>query len=559
MAICSYHGCNREVYEGDRCIFHCEKRDWYVEDEKGKRDWGKSYEKCRKFEKLFNDELAKNESTDEVESHFFSGYSFPSTAHMNLFFYRKEDFKSLIQEFEKPFKFESCTFCGNFHPFETPIFKKGAEFFLCSFEGRLEFIQYFFDLNNSFLLKSVLFDSCTFEESIYIEKNYSLLNEGLALNNINLEKAKMDEISFSNPNFGEKAKVFIENVSVKTLKFCYFSNLAQVFLITDVDVTEKLSFFHSNLVGVDFNNFDVSRAKKINLEKSSFIGSSGNAIFNGVNWGDNLSYRLEGETRDILRQLKHVNDLQGNIIDANIFYSLEMSKVFLEGNLTFSKTLLFLLNKMISNFSEIWYLPVIWYFAIAVFIYKYAVFKIFFKTASAKFFVLGYLAFFSFTSVIWIKIKFIKQFDVGYKMGLALFFHLSTLYLTLMGYVFYNFPKNSLLVCKISLLIVFVSIFCFYIKGYQGFQNLSADKKFEKGVYSFFVVPFFGFLCFFSIILVASFIEKDLNFISFLDPFNTKFVGTELGEKISFVLFKLISIFLGYQLITALRHYTRRK
>ena len=51
---CSLIGCNNEVYQNAKCIFHCEKNDWFVKNSNGLNDWSKSSDKIIRFWKEMN-------------------------------------------------------------------------------------------------------------------------------------------------------------------------------------------------------------------------------------------------------------------------------------------------------------------------------------------------------------------------------------------------------------------------------------------------------------------------------------------------------------------------
>ena len=70
--------------------------------------------------------------------------------------------------------------------------------------------------------------------------------------------------------------------------------------------------------------------------------------------------------------MKHVNDQQGNYIQANKFYSLEMEKYGEEVSAfkNFKEWLVFVISKNLSNFSQDWTAPIAWFLFMSVFIYN---------------------------------------------------------------------------------------------------------------------------------------------------------------------------------------------
>ncbi len=78
MSTCVYPGCSRTTYENnDKCIFHYEKDDWFIEDKHGDRDWSASQDKIKEFwEKIRDEKMATND-------YDFSGFIFPEFEEYN--------------------------------------------------------------------------------------------------------------------------------------------------------------------------------------------------------------------------------------------------------------------------------------------------------------------------------------------------------------------------------------------------------------------------------------------------------------------------------------------
>ena len=186
------------------------------------------------------------------------------------------------------------------------------------------------------------------------------------------DEAKFFKIlKFHAPTFSkENSEVFLQNLNIEELELSYFTNNAKTFRFIDVKVTGKLTITHSTLTDMEFNGLDLSKCDKIIIKNSSFH----NVLFNNVNWGEiNSSRFLECEedrennikktpaSRDTFRQLKFVNDSQGNHIQANEFYRMEMEAFGRDKKCGLFDKFIFLISKHLSCFSQNWTLPIFWY------------------------------------------------------------------------------------------------------------------------------------------------------------------------------------------------------
>lgn len=159
----------------------------------------------------------------------------------------------------------------------------------------------------------------------------------------------------------------LKDTRIDRLSFNRYTNKSENVLFDFVTVTDKLDIKHVSFDKERFNHFDISKPD-INIKNSSFNSN----FFNSVKWGS-ISDKRYTATRDIFRQLKFFSEQQKNYIDADGFYSLEMkeqkkellkennkNKSFYEKINHFSDLAVFYLHEHSSNFSQSWWLPVIW-------------------------------------------------------------------------------------------------------------------------------------------------------------------------------------------------------
>jgi hypothetical protein len=122
---------------------------------------------------------------------------------------------------------------------------------------------------------------------------------------------------------------------------------------------ESVDFAKAKFINCDFSQCEISISDSVSFK---------DAIFNSIKWGDISRIKA---SRDIFRQLKFVNDSQGNIIEANRFYAEEMRryKNEIEENpekFSFQDRAIFWLNEKVSNFGQNYFLPIFWFFVITM-------------------------------------------------------------------------------------------------------------------------------------------------------------------------------------------------
>ncbi len=195
--------------------------------------------------------------------------------------------------------------------------------------------------------------------------NFSQSYIGTALNIVN---SHFQELILNEVTVEKGVDFDLKDVSIHHLSFNKYKNKSENVLFDFVTVTNKLNIKHVSFDKERFNHFDISKPN-IEIENSAFNSN----FFNSVKWGT-ISEKRYTATRDIFRQLKFFSEQQKNYIDADGFYSLEMKeqkKELLKENKKlksipekishfFTNIFVFYLHEKTSDFSQNWWLPVVW-------------------------------------------------------------------------------------------------------------------------------------------------------------------------------------------------------
>ena len=407
---CSHTGCNHEVYENEKCIFHCEKDDWFIENSGGGKEWKKN--KVKLFWEKVREYIWK---TPNLKEYDFSNFIFPEFEEVSeedteefkvegKKYYclkpsiNKNFWKGMSMTFTKILDFNNAIFLGKVN-FNYTVFEKESWFaHNLIFQDYVEFIESTFQ-------EKTTFESVNFEGDVYF--GGSIFEDEVKFYNINVKKqiwfyetsflshtsfvnSKNDRVInkliFERAEFGEKADIFFDKLDINYLSFKKNVNYSEYISFFDINILNELKFNNTNISNMEFHNCNLKNSK-INIQNVSFISNNGHTIFNGVNWG-NIRETFDKKTnRDTFRQLKYVNEKQGNIIEANKFYSAEMDayrqemkadKKELKANIKKLKDnkekkkkqirtlkqdmLIFCLNEKVSNFSQNWLRPLGWFF-----------------------------------------------------------------------------------------------------------------------------------------------------------------------------------------------------
>ena len=422
---CSYKNCNFECYESeDSCIFHSSKKTW--KDDKGwKKDKVTSF--WKELNRLLKDPSFTNNNIEKKITRYSNAVEEKIKMIFGCIIPPLLDISNLDNEV-KHYYFDDCTFLDDFtiETYLTLSLKSEFNFSQCLFNGKFEIkldngvcqnsielrgnrhlgdIHFHGFFNEKVVIANLQKENETDEIDIlfgpsliiftssykYLELSdldrsnirdikfwftnidkLVIANRESKLTNINslsMQDSTLDKISIldlklnsfylCDIDFIENSKVLFERIEANDFKI---KNITQD--------AKHIQFYHLNILNsfvtnrvefknTYFNDFNISKAKKI-IMKTSFIDSS----LNSIEWGD---FSDIDSSKDIFRQLKFVNDKQGNHIDANNFYMMEMHK-YRESirNGKIQDRVLFYVNNIISNFGQSWLRPLFIYLGLGL-------------------------------------------------------------------------------------------------------------------------------------------------------------------------------------------------
>ena len=304
---------------------------------------------CANFSYLtFQDELFFDNCVFQDKAHF--KYSF----FHNTVYFRFTTFNNAVyfsfSNLQNACIMINATF-KNIVWFHELISQKDFSFSSSTFENIVSFY-------NLTLKNKISFSNSTFQSKVFFSD----------LNQKEITKKDKNVLIFSSAIFSEESYIDFYNFKIKSLKIENIQNYSNFVKFTNIKILENLTLKNSNLTKIEFHNLNLTECKT-EIENVSFIGHSGFTIFNNVKWGKNII-----GNRDTFRQLKYVNDQQGNIIEANKFYSIEMKKYKEDLKKESCKTnwqerFTFCINEKVSNFSQSWLRPLIWFFIVGIFFF----------------------------------------------------------------------------------------------------------------------------------------------------------------------------------------------
>jgi len=401
---CTHPSCKFDTYENEKCIFHCEKNieNGWVTQSTEKYD--KVNEKIEEFWNEFIDEFSSMTLKSDIVIPFY---------HTNLVDTNDlPDIRTL-----KTLDFKKCTFVDDFHLKErddehvlkklllldcivlkrfdvydlkleylsllhvtfqeNPVFQNislsnGAEIMdLKAFDNKDILINFnnIKSSNNQFEIwrigdknVSLRISSCYFEHLYIHELDCKKIefNEVTKFNKLKMEKSKIQNIFFNNIDFLENSRILFEVIDCNRLILNKVSQESKYIQFNHIKVDEEFVLRKVEFHNTYFNDFDISNATKT-IAKTSFVDSK----LSSLKWG-NISKITA--SRDFFRELKSVYDENHNYIEANNFFTMEMKeykKELKEKGLNFwQENFVFFLNEKISNFSQSWFLPLVWIFII---------------------------------------------------------------------------------------------------------------------------------------------------------------------------------------------------
>lgn len=388
MAECEVCGKNtvcEDVDYGDKCIFHCDKSDeakWGNPDsEDVKRFWRAirfdmrlDIDKDQSHSFISNifpvfENFSKPKEHDADGQNFFLVNKFNQTV---LAFSNEVIFSGVVftqelifanikfrhilitgSSFDKDAIFTECSFEDGFFLTKSTISKE-LFFSSCNFSNyasirllnsqSLEF--YYVVFNNGLTIhdtqktSSIKIKHCDFKENFELttslgvisedtmfgsNKAHKLSVEDSKLKNINISQLKIGGLVFNNNEFEEKSIINLKSIECSSFAFNDIHTNSSNTKLTDLKVSNFVGFKNVLLDKVEFNGFDLHSCVEIRLDNVSFIGSH----LTNIDWGEINENRFKGTDgerldRQMARQLKSINDAQGETVIANDFYALEM-------------------------------------------------------------------------------------------------------------------------------------------------------------------------------------------------------------------------------------------
>lgn len=427
---CTHSNCSFIKFENeDKCIFHCDKNEkngWIIGSQK--EDKNSSIELVKKWNimkvDLFWEKL--NQFINLISKYQLKSYTeFPIISR----FYKLSDFLQIMIDTDKqtilingikiPPKintylrpkyshtftcsFNNCYFYDNLNidfPENNKEKKVNFNFYSSTFENNLVFLR---DSTNK---EKLAITDCTFngdirlynpitdiiigklkvkmieiEPWIYESKHQvnlllqsinmdSLLIKNVKVNKFTLSDVKTKKLVLNNLYFNEGSRINFYDIKVNDFEIASLLQDSKRLRFKNIIVENNLTFNK-----IDFNNSYFSDLKilnaKVTIEETSFT----NASLNSIEW--NIS-NIDA-SKDTFRQLKDIYEKQGNYLEANNFFVMEMKKhreklkkKNLIGNI--QEKFVFFLNEKMSNFGQSYLKPSLWliFFIVIFTLIKYS-------------------------------------------------------------------------------------------------------------------------------------------------------------------------------------------
>lgn len=326
---------------GDKCIFHCDKSD--------EIKWGNpESEDVDRFWKGVSEQIQYN-INNGISEYKFEEYIFPIFIHnrqVNNFLLRNPLALTFLGV-SFMYKVDIIDAYATKWFFDRSIFHEDIELFSLNIES-LHFSDCkFFSSFNLYGIESneLVIEFATLEKSIlFVDSNINSFV--LSMN----KTSKDTYLDFENINF------YDFEISGISGDFCGFN-------IQNIAAKNSFNTSHCNFSKTTFNGLNIDETVSIKIKDSSFLGSH----LTNVTWGEIDEERFKID-RQMARQLKSINDAQGETVIANDFYALEMRLRSKELNWRehFGEKLVQNVHGLVSNHSNDWLLPSIWFFVIGL-------------------------------------------------------------------------------------------------------------------------------------------------------------------------------------------------
>jgi hypothetical protein len=472
------------VEYGDKCIFHCGKSD--------EVRWGNpGSEDVKRFWRAIRGQI-KNEVEIGAEEHNFENYIFPIFEEMRIVshYNNKDDYSDYHSKEEKNFWAVDDTDRA-FLIFSLPVnfrntyFANGAYFARTTFSGYANFndslFKYDADFRNINISGHFSFHHASVQSMILTTAK---VNPDSIISFIGFDiNGDFDfssnrccrRVSFLSVDIKEKTSFFIKNTKCEDFLLSDILNKSANIRFTNIEVLQRLSMHNIMFDKTEFNGLSLEKAERIELENTSFIG----AHLTNINWGEINDSRFKGVDdkpldRQMARQLKSINDAQGETVIANDFYALEMGLRSKELNWRehFGEKLVQNIHGLVSNHSNDWVLPTIWFFVFGLLFATLAKYSILKEIVLVSFLVIGGLIAFAdkipAKNYIWTAIGVLTVSFIVFVDSSATFEFVAALVNPL------NFKDSKDLLGNANLVLIYA---CRIIEVFIGYQIITAIRK----------------------------------------------------------------------------------
>ena len=201
-----------------------------------------------------------------------------------------------------------------------------------------------------------------------INNRMTLSSKGHWYNESNhFQNSSLDNLRIFHCVLKPYSELYVNIKSIANIKIEEVLYLGKI-VIKDLLENNELIIRESNVANINLSNCNLDKSTITILDSLLFSGSNF-MISNNTKWPSTDSMNCD---RDIFRQLKLVNDMQANYIEANKFYSAEMEAYKKEITAKGSKApcrekIIFWMNYMVSDFGRSWVQPLLWYLVLGLF------------------------------------------------------------------------------------------------------------------------------------------------------------------------------------------------
>lgn len=338
-----------DVDYGDKCIFHYDKSD--------EERWGNpDSADVDRFSRAIKEQIQYDIDND-IDRHRFEKYIFP------IFIWGNKT-NNFLLESPLALMFSTVSFMYEVEIRDIYIEK-------CHFDGSIFYkdVKLF-----SVDIESLHFSACKFLGNFNV---YMIGGNEFVVEFITLEKSVLfvdsvlEYFLFDTNRISKDTYIQFENLECKELNINGIVGDLTSFNIKNVTAKNAFEIGNCNLLKTTFNGLHINEASLIGIKESSFMGSH----LTQIDWGqidenrfvDNLHFKNKVD-RQIIRQLKSIYDTQGETVIANDFYALEMRLRSKELNWRehFGEKLVQNIHGLVSNYSNDWALPTIWFFVLGL-------------------------------------------------------------------------------------------------------------------------------------------------------------------------------------------------